>query len=266
MRRPRSALPSVSQGATYAPLAPTKDGREAIEAALATIAYGEGQRFGFLGDTGTGKSHLARELAYEYPRRSPGVALVVDDKNPQPQFKGVYRVDRADLAGNPIDEKRDGRVIVFRGHPLVVGGGVDLESIAELQIALAKRGRPTLGLYDELAAAANGGQWAAGDASNLAWCFERGRASGVSVAWGTQETESVPRQAFNQSEVIYAFRMMGNPVRLLKKRGYLEGGAEKVLPRLAGPPLPPPQRGTFLVLRRGQPWDRQIYKLDSRRR
>ena len=242
-------------------LAPTADGTRAAIEALAALAFGEGVRFGFLGDTGSGKTHLARAIVALYLAQSPGVVLVVDDKNPKPQYRGVYRRDRADLAAAPIDEKRDGRVIVLRGEPMRVGGGVDLESIAELQIMLAKRGRPSLGIYDELDAAANNGQWVAGNESSLAWAFGKGRGSGVSVGWGTQETESVPRQAFNQSGVIFAFRMAGNPVRLLKRRGYLLGGAEPVLPQLGGEPLPPSQRGTFLILRRGRPWDRQIYKL-----
>lgn len=254
-------VPARHQGPAYAPLAPTADGRKATAAALEALRYGEGVRFGILGDTGSGKTHLAREIVPLYAAMSPGVVLVVDDKNPRPQYRGVYRRDRADLAANPLDEKRDGRVIVLRGEPLTVGGGVDLESVAELQIVLAKRGRPSLGMYDELDQAASGGQWSAGDdQSSLAWIFGKGRGSGVSVGWGTQETEAVPRQAFNQSGVIFCFRMQGNPVRLLKNRGYLEGGADKVLPRLAGEPLPPAQRGTYLILRRGQPWDREVYK------
>jgi energy-coupling factor transporter ATP-binding protein EcfA2 len=260
VRRGRVPLPARAQGTSHATLAPTQDGRTPSREALAALRFGEGVRFGFLGDTGTGKTTLARQLVAMYLQESPGVALVIDDKNPRPQYKGVYRRDRADLAAQPVDEKTDGRLIVLRGEPMRVGGGVDLESIAELQIMLAKRGRPSLGLYDELDEAATGGQWAAGRESSLAWCFGKGRGSGVSVGWGTQETEAVPRQAFNQSEVIFAFRMQGNPVRLLDRRGYLEGGADRILPRLAGPPAPPAKRGTYLILRRGQPWDRQIYK------
>lgn len=261
MRRSRGGISAGAQGGTYEALAPTADGGPAAREALAAIKFDEGVRFGFLGDTGSGKTHLARWITGEYQAASPGVVLVIDDKNPRPQYRGVYRRDRADLARAPIDEKRDGRVIVLRGEPMRVGGGVDLESIAELQIELAKRGRPSLGIYDELDQAANGGQWTAGKDSSLAWCFGKGRASGVSVGWGTQETESVPRQAFNQSGVIFAFRMVGNPVRLLARRGYLVGGADKILPQLGGEPLPPAQRGTFLILRRGRPWDRQVYKL-----
>jgi len=37
--------------------------------------------------------------------------------------------------------------------------------------------------------------------------------------------------------------MMGNPVRLLKQRGYCEGGVDIVIPKLPGDELPPKQRG-----------------------
>jgi hypothetical protein len=88
----------------------------------------------------------------------------------------------------------------------------------------------------------------------------------ASSLWGTQETEAVPRQAFNQSNVILCFRLVGNPVRLLKRRDYLRGGVEKVIPGLPGEPLPPSERGKFVLLRRGQDWDGKFYRFEHRRR
>jgi hypothetical protein len=56
--------------------------------------------------------------------------------------------------------------------------------------------------------------------------------------------------------------MIGNPIRLLKARGYLEpsGTVENVIPSLPGDELPPEQRGYFVLLRRGRPWDQRIYR------
>jgi hypothetical protein len=132
--------------------------------------------------------------------------------------------------------------------------------VAALQWQLAQRARPSLCVYDELDRAANAGQWKAGAESQIGWAFGKGRSVGAASLWGTQETQAVPREAFNQSSCLLVFRMMGNPVRLLKERGYCEGGVDAVIPRLPGDELPPAQRGYFVLLRRGRPWDRRVYR------
>ena len=47
---------------------------------------------------------------------------------------------------------------------------------------------------------------------------------------------------------------------LLRRRDYLGGDVERVIPALPGDDLPPEQRGEFVLLRRGRPWDGRIYK------
>jgi hypothetical protein len=54
--------------------------------------------------------------------------------------------------------------------------------------------------------------------------------------------------------------MVGNPLRLLKERGYLEGGVGDVIPSLPGDELPRNQRGYFVLLLRGRPWNQRIYR------
>jgi hypothetical protein len=153
------------------------------------------------------------------------------------------------------------RVLVFRGeHFSFREGQVDPETIAEMQISLVAGRTPTLIVYDELDKAANGGQWKVGDGSAVRWGFIKGGSSRASVLWGTQETQAVPREAFNQSTMILCFRMLGAPLRLLKDRGYLEGGAGDVIPTLPGAATPPAERGAFVALRRGQAWDQKIYR------
>lgn len=186
-------------------------------------------------------------------------ALIIDDKLHQ-QFEGQTRKDRADLYAHPPDP--DGpHSIVFRGDQLSKKR-VDAEEIAELQWTMVQKGRPSLVVYDELDRAAHGQQWKAGAESNIAWAFGKGGGVGASSLWGTQETEAIPREAFNQTSHILTFRMMGNPLRLLKARGYLEpaGTVEYVIPSLPGDELPPDQRGFFVLLRRGRPWDGKIYR------
>jgi hypothetical protein len=190
------------------------------------------------------------------------MVLVIDDKEPKAQFPGQERKDHADLIARPADPKGP-RAIVFRGDPFAVDGGVDAEEIAALQWHLAQRHRPSLVVYDELDRAAVAGQWRAGAESRIGWAFGKGRSVGAASLWGTQETEAVPREAFNQTPNILCFRMMGNPVRLLKQRGYCEGGADKAIPLLPGDELPKAQRGYFLLLQRGRPWDGRVYRFAS---
>jgi hypothetical protein len=189
-----------------------------------------------------------------------GIALIIDDKEPNPQFEGQERRDRQALVVNPAT--KEPRAIVFRGDRFSrTDGEVDPEDIAEIQWSYAQRKRPSIVVYDELDKAANMAMWKRGDASTVRWAFTKGRSSGASSLWGTQETQAVPREAFNQSSSILAFRMVGTPLRLLGERGYLEGGTVKeVISRLPGDELPRNQRGYFVLLRRGRPWDGKVYR------
>jgi hypothetical protein len=258
-------MESKAEGPAHARLAAAPpgavhDGNEAARTALAPLTFGEAPRIGVLGDSGCGKTHAMREIIAMYLAMCPGIVLVGDTKGePQAQFAGQVRKSVADLRSNPPDPKGP-RVIVFHDDPFGVSGGVDLEEIARFAWALAQQKRPSLVVYDELDKACNNGQWAAGKNSVIAWCFGKGRSVGVASLWGTQETQAVPREAFNQSSTILQFRTMGAPLRLLGERGYLEGGAEKVIPSLPGDDVPPAERGVFVALRRGKPFDGKLYK------
>jgi len=240
----------------------SEDGELATAAAWGPLAFGEGPRIGVLGDSGCGKTEAMRRLIAGYMRRSPGTVLVVDDKEARPQFEGQLRRDAEELERRPPDPQL-GRVIVFRGDRFDrEGGEVDPETIAGVQWSLAQMGDPSLVVYDELSKAANGGQWRRGASSTILWAFARGRSSGAASLWGDQETQSVPAAAFNQSSTLFVFRMTGPPLRLLGERGYLEprGTVEKVIPSLPGDELPPAERGYFVALRRGRPWDEKVYR------
>jgi len=238
----------------------TTDGRLAAEIAFGPLSQNEGPRIGILGDSGCGKTEAARRLVAEYVRRVPnGVVYCVDDKGTRAQYPGQERVDRIDLDRRPLD--RNGpRVVVFRGLPFETVE-VDPEDIAEMQRKLAMNGRPSMVVYDELDKAANMAMWKRGDASAVRWAFIKGRDYGAASLWGTQETQAVPREAFNQSSCILCFRLVGNPLRLLRERGYLEGGdVASVISSLPGDELPRNKRGYFVLLRRGRPWDQRVYR------
>lgn len=239
----------------------TTDGEIAAEEALRPLSYGEGPRIGLLGDSRCGKTRAAQHLIQGYMKRSPGTVLIVDCKEPQPQFAGQYRRDRADVERNPPDPNGP-RVIVFRGDRADrETGEVDPETIADMQWQLAQKKHPSLVVYDELDKACNGGQWARGaNKSTILWAFRRGGSSGAASLWGTQETQEIPAAAFNQSSCILCFRLQGAPLRLLGQRGYLEGGAANKIPTLPGDELPPEERGYFVLLRRGRPWDQRVYR------
>lgn len=236
------------------------DGEIAAAEALTSIRWGEGPRVGFIGDTRCGKSEAMRRLIAAYLRSSAGVVFIADDKDPRKaQFEGQERRDRADVIARPVDPAGP-RVIVLRGDPMAVRGGLDPEDVAQLQWDLVHKRRPSIGVYDELDRAAAFGQWRAGKDSLIGWTFGKGSGVGAGALWGTQETEAVPREAFNQSTHILCVRCAGNPVRLLKARGYCEGGVDRVIPTLPGDELPPQQRGYFVLLRRGRPWDGRVYR------
>lgn len=240
-----------------------RPGEEAADEALAQLDFGEAPQIGALGDTGTGKTTAAKYIIQGYLRRSPGSVLIVDDKEMSPRFEGQYRRDVEDLREHPVDFAQ-GRVIVFRGEP-GRGERVNLEDVAELAWVRLQRGRKTLCVFDELIAGreelTKNAQWRKG----VTWVprnFTMGRSPGVADLWGAQSPQLVPLDPFEQSSAILCFRLAGMGLARLKERDYLEGGAAEVIPRLVGPPAPPSQRGEFVLLRRGQPWNRKIYKFE----
>lgn len=229
--------------------------------AFAPVAYREGPRIGVLGDSRCGKTKAQQKLIEEYLRRSPGPVIVADTKEAQPQFSGQYRRDKADVKARPPDPNGP-RVTVLRGDRFNVGEQLDPEEVAEIQFDLAHRHHmPSLGVYDELDLACEAGQFKKRP-STIKWAFKQGGSNQVASLWGTQETQDVPPQIFNQSSMILAFRLQGAPLRLLKERGYLEprNTVERVIPTLPGDELPPAERGYFVALRRGRQWDGKIWR------
>lgn len=232
-------------------------GDSASGVAFAPIGFGEAPRIGILGDSGTGKTTAEQFLIDAYLRASPGVVLVVDDKELRPRFRGQERRDVADLAQNPA--AAEPRVIVFRGS-VIEGIGVDHESVSALAWRLAGKGRPVLVVHDELGDAVNYGQWKAGKDSVISKAFAKGRAVKLATLWGAQSPQDVPREAFEQSSCILCFRLAGQGLAKLGERDYLQGDVEPVIRALPGDDVPPDQRGEFVLLRRARPWDGAIYR------
>lgn len=259
----RVAVADRAQRSKAAPLATPPStarasAREACDLAFAPLRWGEGPRIGLLGDSGTGKTHAALELVAEYARRSQGIVIVVDGKGLRTRFAGQERIDYDDVTARP--PAPEPRAIILRGD---VRAGVDVqpEDAARLSWKLASRPRPftSLVVYDELTDAAEGGRWKEKH-SAIGRAFRQGRDVGISCLWGSQSPQDCPREVFEQSSVILCSRLAGRGLRYLHELDYLEGGAADVLPTLPGDDSPPTERGVFLALRRGRPWDRTLYK------
>lgn len=232
-------------------------GEHATATVFAPLAFGEAPRVGILGDSGTGKTEAARRLVAAYVARVPGVALVIDDKELRPRFEGQQYRDVADVRARP--PAAEPRVLVFRGEPSR-GVQVDAESVAEFGWQLTARRRPALVVYDELERAAEDGDWLA-HVKKIPAGFKQGRAVGLSSLWGTQSPQDVPRAAFEQASCILCFRLDGLGLNLLRRRGYVfEPDLESTIRLLPGDELPPAERGYFVLLRRGRPWDRHVYR------
>lgn len=242
---------------------PLRPGDEAAAEVFAQLDHGESPHVGLLGDTGAGKTTAARELVDLYLRKSAGSVFILDDKELRARFDGEERRDVKDLRDHKIDPAApNARVVIFRGDP-TRGVMADPEEVAELAWRRVARARKTLLVIDELVAGrgelTKNAQWRKG-IEYVPKTFTAGRAVGVASLWGAQTPQLVPIDPFEQSNAILCFRLAGMGLAKLKERDYLAGGADTVIPLLHGPPLPPAERGDFVLLRRGQPWNQKIYK------
>jgi energy-coupling factor transporter ATP-binding protein EcfA2 len=237
-------------------------GTDAAAKAFAALAFREAPAIGVLGDRGSGKSTAMKFLIAEYHRRSVGLVLVCDDKDPRrPQFEGHMRGSVADCIGDP--PKPPIRTVVFRGN-VITGTDVEPDTVASYGWKLATRGRPVLLAYDELAhdRLTTYGQWQSG----ITWvprCFSKGRSLQVGSLWGTQIVQNVPQTAFDCSSHIFCFKLAGQGLAKLRERDYLTGDVERVIASLKGEPHPPAERGEFVLLERGRAWDGKIYKFGA---
>ena len=153
-------------------------GEIAIEECLRSIDFGEAPRIGVLGDSGTGKTYAATFIVESYVRKIPGWAIVCDDKELRARFAGQERRDIAEIATRP--PAPEPRVLVLRGD-VRNRITVDPESVAGWAWAMSARGRPTLGVYDELTRACKNGRWSAGNKSLMPDTFGQGRILGIGV-------------------------------------------------------------------------------------
>ena len=65
------------------------------------------------------------------------------------------------------------------------------------------------------------------------------------------------------SSSLLVFKLGGNGLRLLDRRGYLTPDAETAIAALPGDEVPPAERGYFVHLRRGKPWSGKRSRFDA---
>lgn len=261
MPRVRGAAPArplqpAARAVPAATPASVADGRVAARAALAPLAWGEGPRIGILGDSGTGKTHAARFIVSEYSKTVLGYTVIVDDKGSSTSYAGDVRRDLAEFASKPPAAPPS--VTILRGS-IYEGETIDPETVAAWQWQMAARRWKTLGVYDELTRACGNGTWRVKH-SQVARALREGRSVGLATLWLTQLPQDVPREAFHETPVILCFRLDSTALYGDKMRPFLDGGVDQVIRALPADDVPPADRGKFVVLRRGRPWDRLVYR------
>ncbi|HXD98229.1 MAG TPA: hypothetical protein VN646_16895 [Candidatus Acidoferrum sp.] len=239
-------------------------GAEALREALSSLERsGEAPRIGLLGNTGAGKTRAAEEIVRGYLRCSSGLVIVVDAKANR-RYDGVLDAARVAVRESVSDVRArpllpGTRVLIFRS-PIFKGVDADPNAIAELSWSLAGSKTPTLTVNDELVPhCADYGQWVGGKGGWVKRSFVQGREHGIGQLWCTTTPQGVPIEAFGQSR-LWVFQLAGQDLSLLRRRNFLIGVPPGLVEELAGEPRPFEERGEFVCLLSGRPWDGRIYK------
>lgn len=237
----------------------TSPGEKAAALILAPLAYREAPRAGFFGDTRVGKSHAINRLIALYLAQSLGIVAVVDDKYPDhAQFAGQLYAAPVDLIGRP--PLAEPRILVFRGNPSA-NQRAEPEQAAGYCWSLREQRRPSLLVLDELnhPLLTTNGMWCSG-VEQVPRTFWQGGGAGIGCLWGAQSPQDAPRAAFEQSSCIVCFKLAGLGLRKLRELDYCDAEAAKVIPSFPGDEVPPMQRGHHVILRRGKPWNGEVYR------
>jgi hypothetical protein len=218
---------------------------------LAPLRGGEGVRIGAVGITGSGKSYALREVV---ARAAPAIDVlyVIDDKDRAKDWKGQARIDLDDARARPLVRRRDGgsNVVVFTGDPFA-RRRPDPESIARDAWRVAAQGFTCAEVLDELRRACRSPQHWEDPAGDCPRILTEGRSVGLSLLWGTQFPQEVPREAFSMSDVLLFLCEAGELDYLVRKRVISQQQAD-VVSRL--------ENGQFVVRRLGKPWDGTIFR------
>ena len=184
--------------------------------------------------------------------RLPGqLVLIHDDKRAQPEYPEVrYFRDPGQLLELPADQAAELSAAAFRGDAYQ-GVSCQVDQVAGLALQLARARIPVRLVVDELERAVSPGGREL-EAENLRLCFTQGRAMGLSVLWGTQTPQRVPREVLDQSSSIGIFRVGPRALNYLDERCFFDPEMLAAVERL--------EVGQFVIWRNGFRWDRCVYR------
>lgn len=225
------------------------------------IAFHEGYRFVCLGETGSGKSSLMRAVVYAtLLRHYAQFALVHDTKGvlaEYPQSLIVSNVAMFIRRGG--FRSGDSAVVSFRGEPQR-DIDVPAQEVAEFSLQLARRGMvPHVTVIEELAEAATQGRKHV-KAPAVLKLAEQGRKMGVSLVGTTQSPRKIPLDLLGQASSIAFFRLTGADANYLSERLDLDS---QMISAVRGPNGEGLTNHNFVLYIKGQPWDKEIHRLDK---
>lgn len=219
-----------------------------------------GLRHLWLGDSGMGKTVANAELLkWIHKKKLVDLTLTIDDKNShEVQYSGgCERVNPNHLRAKPPSGDENTRHVVFRGIAATKRPGPDVDEVifdtTQMAWELVRNDSVQILLnIDELADACNGYQgWKQPEVASL---YRKGRAVGLSVVATTQLPQELPRAAFGLSETIGLFRMTGNEVLYLSKKG--------VIPEAEIDSICNLEVGEFRMFVKSRPLDPKVYKFE----
>jgi len=244
-----SARPGNQRGTVLVVAAP-RSPRSLVAAIVSEVRRGQGVRVGVVGRTGSGKSYALRALTTAL-LPALDLALVRSDE-PSEWKNAQVRTDLRDCRDRPLVGQSAGgsRLIVLAGDPFQRRG----ESPDAIAAEAWRRAAPpwrfrAAVIVDELRDAADNGRWRVPD-GDLPRALSQGRKVGLSVCWGTQSPQEVPREALGQSD-LWLFQLSGREVEHLYRLRVIDADARAALPLL-------PLRSFISVS--GGAWDRAVYR------
>lgn len=220
----------------------------------------EGERFGFLGKTGNGKTHaMVRLVNYIIQQRLVDLAYIDDSKNVVCRYDGQIRVDFDALASNPPTLVKDGGypAIVFRGDQLAIPPKrIDAERLATACWNLARAKLRVLAVWDEAMRMCGGGRSFLTPNGECERAFVEGRDPKISIAWSTTRQQDLAGAILSETDTFFLFRLDGRETQHLWKLGKVP---REVLPIIETQL----ERGDFVIVRHGEWLKRSIFRFRS---
>jgi energy-coupling factor transporter ATP-binding protein EcfA2 len=251
------------RGSAAAHVAP---GDRAISAALrGLVEFGEAQQIVVVGRTGAGKTEIAKALCRGWLAAQAGKLIVLDQKAER-RYDDVAAPELVCVRESVSDYKArpplpGNRVIIFRAR---AGQRVNETEVSRFGWALARKKIKTCTMRDELVPyAANHMQWLRG-CDTVQEEYITGRSWGRTLISLTTAFNMCPLECADNADRVITVQTKGQAIGTLRDREYMIGLPPNLLQKLKGKEAPPEQRGEFVELISGVPWNGTVYRLGAR--